>query len=214
MAKPIIFVIDDQLTQRQMLQWDLRDLFEGEYEIVPLEALEQMDGYYKLLDHPDVLGLLIDQRLNEPGISTVFTGIDLAKYLRGAFPEMPIFLITGYDPDDQVESSDAGAVDAVVHKKELRAGTPEAERFKQRFLRQSKRYTESLTEWQRQFRDLLARRLQGTISNEEEAILVQMETERLIPTQAAEDGDVAKLDKQIKALENMERILDRLNLEK
>lgn len=193
-----------------MLEWDLRDLFGGSYELRLLPMRNRVEEYFRDLDDNAVIGLLVDQRLNETGEATDYTGIDLAKLFRSTFPEMPIYLVTGYDPDDQMAGAESGAVDAVVHKSELRSGSPEAARFKERFLRQARRYEESLAGWQRRFRELIAKRLSGGITAEERAELAKLETERLLPTQAAEEPRLLEVEKQIEALHAVERILEKL----
>lgn len=203
MPKPIIYFLDDTPSQRQGLEWDLRELFGVAYDVLGLPVAPHMQDYHQHLDSPDVLGVLIDQRLNETGEITGFTGLDLAKHLRGVFPEMPIYIVTGYDPDEQIKGADSGSADAVVYKSELRAGTPDSERFKQRFLRQTGRYQEALTKAQQKFRELLSKSIAGTITNEEKAELLKLDTERLLPTQAGEEITASTLQKDIAALEGL-----------
>lgn len=210
MSKATICIVDDQPSQQQMLEWDLRDLFGSAYDFRCLPIYEDVQEYLRDLDDPTVIGVLVDQKLNESGSATSYTGIDLAKRVRTAFPEIPLFLVTGYDPDDQIKSAEAGVVEAVIHKSELRADTPASTRFRERFLRQAKRYEDSLDEWQRRFRELIKLSVNGTISTDERAELAALETERLMPTLAAEANQVSKVDKQIEALEAAERLLEKI----
>lgn len=207
MAEPIICFIDDQPTQQKMLDWDLRSLFGAGYQVVSLPLLQRRDDYHQYLDDPAVIGLLIDQKLSETGEVTAYTGVDLAKHLRSVYREMPIYIVTGHDPDDQITGAESGSADAVVHKSELRAGTPQSIRFKQRFLRQAGRYQEALTQQQQRFRELLSKSLNGTLTSLEQEELAVLEDGRLLATQAAEEPQVSKLQKDIEAIE---RLLEKL----
>lgn len=212
MSDPIIYFIDDQASQRKMLEWDLRDLFGAGYQVISLPLHERKDDYHQYLDGTAVIGLLIDQRLNETGEVTSYTGVDLARHLRGTYPELPIYIVTGYDPDEQINGPESGSADAVVHKSELRADSPKATSFKQRLLRQAGRYKEALTRKQQRYRELLTGSLNGVLTPEQQTELASLENDRLLPTQASEKGLVSKLHKDI---EDIERLLAKLpNLDK
>jgi hypothetical protein len=199
----IIYFLDDQPSQRQMLDWDLKSLFSENFEISALPLHTDKTEYHKYLDDNEVAGVLVDQRLNETGEITAYSGLDLAKYLRGLYPEMPIFLVTGFDPDEQIKSSDSGSVEAVVLKSELRANTPDSERFKQRFLRHVGRYQSALTARQKRFRELLGKSVRDEISAEEKAELATLESARLLPTQAEDEAVLTKLQSQVDTVEKL-----------
>ncbi|MBE2213969.1 MAG: hypothetical protein IAE82_08870 [Opitutaceae bacterium] len=199
----LIYYLDDQPSQRQMLEWDLKSLFADRFTIEGLPLHPDKADYHKYLDDHEVAGVLVDQRLNETGEITTYTGLDLAKYLRGVYPEMPIFLVTGFDPDEQIKSADSGSVEAVVFKFELRTNTPAAEGFKQRFLRHVGRYQEALTVRQKRFRELLGKSVRDEITPEEKTELAALEAARLLPTQAEDDAVLNKLQSQVGVVEQL-----------
>lgn len=199
----LIYYLDDQPSQRQMLEWDLKSLFAGNFAIEGLPLYSDKADYHKYLDDHGVAGVLVDQRLNETGEITTYTGLDLAKYLRSLYPEMPIYLVTGFDPDEQIKGADSGSVEAVVLKSELRTNTPAAEGFKQRFLRHVGRYQEALTARQKRFRELLGKSVRDEITPEEKAELATLEAARLLPTQAEDDAVLNKLQSQVGVVEQL-----------
>lgn len=202
-----IYFLDDQESQRKMLEWDLKSLFGDDFEIVGLALQQDRTAYHQYLDDPETAGILIDQCLNETGEVNGFTGLDLAQHLRSLYPGMPIYLVTGYDPDEQIRSADSGAVEDVVLKSELRADTISSARFKQRFLRHIGRHQESLSSTQARYRELLAKSLREALTDDERSELTELEENRLLPSQAEDERYLSKLDQQVRAAE---RLLEQL----
>ncbi|MBI3884269.1 MAG: hypothetical protein HY302_00840 [Opitutae bacterium] len=198
-----IYFLDDQESQRKMLSWDLRSLFGNDFEIASLPLKQDKTEYHRFLDDTATVGVLIDQCLNESGEVTGFSGLDLALHLRGLYREMPIYLITGFAPDEQMGSADAGSVEDIVKKDELRTNTVMSQLFKQRFLRHIGRYQEALTARQARYRELLTKSLQETIMPEERTELQTLEVDRLLPSQAEDEAHLATLNEQVAAVEKL-----------
>lgn len=205
--KNLILYLDDQPSQRKILEFDLRDLFGADYRVQGLDLQQRKEGYVDALDNPAVLGVFIDHRLTETGVVTGYNGVELCEYLRAIFAEMPIYLVTGFDADDSLQSEKAGSAEALVYKKELRAETYESKCLKQRFLRHAQRFQDSLNKRQKRFRLLLEQSVLRALSVDEQTEFEKLQQSRLVPTQAVEQQQIPSIQKDIAEIEDLLRKL-------
>ena len=190
---PIIYFLDEEESQRNVIRNALRKLFADGYEIKELPVLNEMADYLPFLDSRDVAAVFIDQHLDQTGEITGFTGVQLSQMLREHFREMPIYVVTGHAIEGELTSEKAGATDGVVSKSAIAIGDPRSLAFKQQFLRRVGQYDRALNQQQTRFRELLFKRLKGTITQEEKDELERLEIERQMPTATAE----AKMEKHV-----------------
>lgn len=201
---PIIYFLDEEESQRHLLKTALKVLFGTTHQIEPMPVLPEMQDYLMLLDAGNVSAVFIDQQLDQTGVITGFTGVQLAEFLRQHFPSMPIYVVTGHKTDSgELISEKAGSTDAVISKTHLAIGSPHAPIFKQQFLRRLERYNEAMTSRQLRFRELLAKSLQTELTSDERAELEQMKAERLIPTASAESAAEEQTRKETSAISSL-----------
>lgn len=201
---PIIYFLDEEESQQFLLRTSLMALFGKTHQIELLPVLPEMQDYLMLLDTGNVTAVFIDQQLDQTGVITGFTGVQLAEFLRRHFPSMPIYVVTGHKVDSgELVSEKAGSTDAVVSKTQLTIGSQQSLILKQQLLRDFGRYDEALTDRQRRFRELLAKSVQSTLTPEEADELEQMKAERLIPTASAESEAAAQFQKEASELSSL-----------
>ena len=207
--KAIVFFIDDDEIERQSCADVLKEIFgDTSLSIEALAPLPELTNYTELVNKSPS-GLILDHRLNTSG-RVLYSGAQLAAYLRAIGSRVPIVILTNY-PDDDF-SAQGWAVECIVQKKNtLRdpAGVA-AQEFKLRLLRQIEICGNVLAAREKRFHDLLVKSTRVTLPPEEENELRQLEGERIASVAAAEREKQVKLDAEIDALKRLlgrERLL-------
>jgi hypothetical protein len=118
--------------------------------------------------------VLIEQEL-DPHLALGYTGLDVAEHLRRMRPGLPIYLLVNREED--LGGREAVVEDAIVKEEFLQRCPVYAERI----LRAIGRYLEAMSERDRRYRELVAHKLSGRLSESEEAELASYRAEIELP---------------------------------
>ncbi len=188
-----ILYIDDKESEAKTYGRALKDaLASDEIELTVLcPPYEDMNDFLSVLDDSNVVSLIIDQRLQD---KVTYSGIELAMFLRGVNPKLPIYILTNFGMLEDEFSGNEWSVEAIIPKDRLVA---ERDMYKARILRRLNVFSDLLAERERRFHELLRKSLNGEITDEE-----GREIEEL---QLARTGSL--LAQELPRLEELEKIL-------
>lgn len=196
----ILYLVDDKeearwanapLLQRLLDSPDIRV-----EAIAPFPKYAQFD---ELLKNPNLGGFFIDQKMRG-GSSVTYNGIELAGHLRSRHAKLPIYILTGYPPDDELNSG-AYRVEDIVDKEDIEDRASEkAQMLKARILRRLAVFGDVLDAREQRFHDLLVKSMKEPLTATEEQEMGLLEDERLAPQHAAEMHDAKALEKAISEL--------------
>jgi len=199
MKQPVYF-IDDDIIERQSSVDVLIEIFaDTPISVQALAPLPTLSDYTELVNKAAPAGLIIDERLSTSG-TVIYSGVELAAYLRAIGNRVPIVILTNY-PDDDF-TTNGWAVECIVQKnKTLRdpVGAP-AQEFKLRLLRQIEVCGTLLAAREKLFHELLIKSSREKLTAEDEMKLRELEGERIASVAAAEREKQIKLDAEIESL--------------
>jgi len=139
-----IAVVDDRAkmgtTISRLLQSELNDLNEGEWEVSYFAPLPHLDGYVSWLQEEEISILVLDEMLGEEvprdGEAVEYSGHDVAEYLRARMPDLPQFIIASVVDGDELEEA-AGKLDGIIKRKDFE---DKPRRYVERIVRLGKTY--------------------------------------------------------------------------
>jgi hypothetical protein len=199
MIKTIYFIDDDEVERRSGLDV-LREIFASDTLAVEAQPpLPLLKDYATLANDPDTAALIVDQRLDTSGMVS-YSGIQLAAFLRSISSKLPIVILTNY-PTDDFGGLD-WAVERIFEKTDM-LRDPNAQltqKWKARLIRQIDVFGDIRGVREQRFHDLLVKSLRERLSGDEEKELGLLETERILPVQAEEIGDIKVLEAAVEEL--------------
>jgi DNA-binding NarL/FixJ family response regulator len=137
-----IGIIDDRqdlrTTMRKRVEMELRKL-EVPWDVIDSAPLSSVNEYPQWIRENEISILLLDEKLKEQPSNGIFSnhnGHDLVKKVREGYKELPIFIITAYDEEADVENN-AGDYDSVIHKDSFGERSSE---YVKRFIRATNKY--------------------------------------------------------------------------
>jgi len=158
--------------------------------------------YLNLVDSLPASAVLIDQRLGESS-SAPYTGLELAGSLRAIRPMLPIFILTKWVEEDQLEEK-GFVVDDIMDRTLLNRY---AASYVGRLLRSMRRYEESRSEQSKRMHTLIAESLYRELNDDETAELIRLRADIGI---AGLGREIEMAEKGHIRLENKKDILDAL----
>lgn len=106
-----IAIIDDNTSQSGTLAKKIRRLLrlhDSDLEVISQTPFVVIEDYFTFIEEKNVCVLILDQRLNDQpssdGEPVTYTGDQLVESLRERLRDFPIFMITTYSDDSEVES--------------------------------------------------------------------------------------------------------------
>jgi|GEM_PF-2237356 len=159
--------------------------------------------YVDIAADSDTGAVIIDQYL-DPQSVLGYTGIDVAEHLRRARPGLPIYLLA--HRGENLAGREA-VVEEVIPEDELVQRCPV---YAVRILRAMGRYLEAMSARDRRYRELVARKLDGTLSKSEEDEFAAYRAEIELPF-AGSAIEYAKTWEQ--SLRQEEKLLDEFTSE-
>lgn len=195
-----VYLVDENEEQRRAFVLTLSELFEGcGLTIKPLAPLPRPEDYAPLLATGSVAALILDQKMEDGGVA--YSGTVLSSFLRGIVPKLPIIILSNYTDDRALFENGEGAVEYIVPKKIITDPTTrDAQIFKERFLRRLSAFVDLLNGRAKRYHELLVKSLREKLTPEEAAEMGLLETDRALPQQAKEIGDVMALEAAIDEL--------------
>ncbi|MCI0541988.1 MAG: hypothetical protein L0Z50_42875 [Verrucomicrobiales bacterium] len=198
---PIILYLVDEKEEARWANAPLlqRLLDSPDIKVEAIAPFPQFAQFDELLKNPNLGGFFIDQKMRG-GASVSYNGIELAGHLRSRHPKLPIYILTGYPPDDELNSG-AYRVEDIVDKEDIEVRTSEkAQTLKARILRRLAVFGDVLDAREQRFHDLLVKSMKEPLSPAEEKEMGLLEAERLAPQHAAEIHDTKALEQAIAEL--------------
>lgn len=200
MSQIILYFVDEKeaarLANAPLLQ---RLLDSSDIKVEAIAPFPQFSQFDELLKNPNLGGFFIDQKMRG-GSLVNYNGIELAGHLRSRYPKMPIYILTGYPPDDELTGG-AYRVEDIIDKADIEERDSEkAQMLKARILRRLAVFDDVLNTREQRFHDLLVKSMKEALTVEEEKELGLLETERLAPQHAAELKDAKALEQAITEL--------------
>jgi|GEM_PF-5400467 len=200
MSTTTVYFVDEDPAQRDNTGWALRKLFEGnEIKIESIAPLQEFAAYGALL-HGQV-AFLVDEKLSVTG-EVQYDGHQLATYLRGVRPDIPIFIITAFPPETVPVEAQVN-IEGIIGKTETTPGDPSAERFRARFLRALGAYEAALTDGARRVHELILKSVSETLTEAEANELHKLDQGRQAPAESLEASQATDLKKEIEQLKNV-----------
>ena len=203
MNKYIIWLIDDiereSTTYSNGLKTDMPQGFQIETICPPYRRIED---YSVLLENPDTVCIIIDQKLTETGNAN-YTGIELAQYLRSINQKVPIYILTSYADEKNEFTDGEWSVEIIIPKDSFNARTVIA-----RILRHTNVYKDILDGRAKRFKELLKKTLDDSLDEAELEELAELQFGRFAPTLAKEVEELQKLERIAKTTE---KLIDSLN---
>lgn len=197
MDKHIIWFIDEDEHQRRTYYRELKRIMPESIQVEAMAPFRQKEDYLPLLANSRTAGLIIDQKLKDTGVAT-YMGIELAQYIRGINPKIPLYILTNFVHEDDEFTGGEWSVEDIIGKDQL--NDDEQTRIIQaRLLRRIDVYEDILSQREQRFRNLLKKSLHDDFGNEERQELEQLQLERTSVTLASELAELQQLDKLVKA---------------
>jgi hypothetical protein len=201
----IIWLIDEKERELNTHSNILRRIMPSSMEVRPIKPYRQIDESLTLLENPGTVCIITDQRLKDTGIAT-YTGIELAKFIRGVNSKIPVYILTNFADDKDEFMGDEWTVEDIIKKSEMNTEDGQ-EILKARILRRINIYEDVRDEREENFKALLRKSLDGEL---EEAELQELEELRLLrtsPTLARELSQIKQMGEIVKAHEEFMRQL-------
>ena len=130
--------------------------------------------YADLAAAAETSAVIIDQYLNQQA-ALGYCGMDVAEHLRRVRPGLPIYLLAG--PEEDLRGREA-LVEEVVPEESFLQRSP---LYAVRLLRAMGRYADALSEADRRYRELVARKLDGALAESEDLELAARRAEIELP---------------------------------
>src|SRR6185436_4101904 len=113
-----IAVLDDRQEQRQTVMRSINLALPNNWSCIECPLLDDYEGYADWLTLNDVCVLLADQVLNEQDaggdLVVDYKGHQVIESIRKTFPNFPIFLISAYTDDEDLQDHLADAEDVLT----------------------------------------------------------------------------------------------------
>ena len=208
MNDKVVWLIDDDRDEADQYERLLER--SARLNVICQKPRVELPDYNDLIADPKTGAFVIDYKLDQGGID--YDGPGLAQYLRTQRPELPIYLLTNYAPD--ATDAQASEFEEVINKTDMRT-TYEVHVV--RILRGIGRYQEALSRAQARLKDLVERKLGGTITAEEDKELESLRAHLELPSSVVIGRTLEERDKTLAEqgalMERLERVMRRLGVE-
>lgn len=134
---PSIAIIDDRKDFRDTVKKNVNAVIEEGWEVIDADPLANLADYPSWLNEENVAAILLDERLNDQSTSN-YQGHDLVAYIRKRLPTLPIFIVTSYPLDDELQDKFKD-VEGILKREDF---NKETEKYMPRITRAAQRYVE------------------------------------------------------------------------
>lgn len=120
-----ILVVDDRAKERNkvvaLVSHSLPE--DSTWTARGIEPLAAIDEYGALITEDDIAVLILDERLQEQaaeltGAAVNYNGHELVSFLRPRFPDLPIYVVTAHDAEEDVQNA-ASDVEGIINRMEF-----------------------------------------------------------------------------------------------
>lgn len=121
-----IALIDDRDSLRRTTRRRIMRFLPSTWGCIDTKPFHSIRQYTSWITENDVYGLILDQRLDEEvgeeEIAVDYKGNQLAKEIRKSHPDIPIYSITSYESDEEIQN-DFDAFEHIFDRTEFRKNT-------------------------------------------------------------------------------------------
>ena len=204
----VIWLIDEKERELKTHYNILRRIMPSSIEVKPIKPFRHIDEFISLLEDLETVCIITDQRLKDTGIAT-YTGIDLARFIRGINSKIPVYILTNYADDHDQFAGSEWSVEDIIKKSEM--NTEDGQKIlKARILRRINVYQDILDEKAERLNLLIKKSLEGKLKRSELQELEELRLENLSPTLAKELAQIRQIDQIISSQEKLMNHLNQL----
>jgi hypothetical protein len=113
----IVWFIDENPDARKTYVEILQGIYLQDVTVLPVEPKPTIIEMKYIVDNPDTAFIVIDEKLKDTGVALYF-GIQLAEYFRSLNDKIPIYILTSYSGDYDLEKG-KWSVEYIIMKNEL-----------------------------------------------------------------------------------------------
>jgi hypothetical protein len=139
---PTIAIIDDRHDLRSSLSRNMSLYVPAHWAVVDSPPLESIDEYPSWITEHEVSTFVVDEKLHEQARDAeghaAYNGHDVVDYLRPRFPSLPIFVVTSYPEESDLQDR-LGKVEGIIPRNRF---TDRASDFVDRLVRSGQKYAE------------------------------------------------------------------------
>ena len=196
MCNKIIWLVDENQDQLRAYQHELGVCLQDHTQVQGILPYPTMQDYIEpVLNNDGTVAIILDQKLKDTGVAN-YTGIELAEFLRGIKPKLPIYILTNYSKDEEEFTGRELNVEYILDKADFKDDS-KSKMMSARILRHINIYTDILTERGYRFDELLKKSLKHDLSEDEYNELEQLNYLRLSSILAGELDQVRQLEKVV-----------------
>lgn len=133
-------IVDDRAPQRQTVRRRVEPFVGPHLKVIDSPPLDEVSDYPAWIVEHDVIALVVDERLSEQ-CRVAYSGHDVAVALRRSNLDLPIMVLTAYQPVAELKAK-AATVEAVVQRREF---NQDPQLYIDRIVRAGKRYSRERT---------------------------------------------------------------------
>lgn len=200
---PTIAIIDDRRDHRETVLRLVETFLPGDtWSVVACPPLADLQDYPAWLIEHGVATLLLDEKLQEEveDDPVTYEGHDLIEYLRQRHPTLPIFVVTAYQTDPDLNAR-FGEVEGIISRDSL---AERAEEYVARFVRAGSRFWEEHEQELAQLGNVASAIARG------EATETQIDQARALQAKLGLSFRITEVQKRAEWLQELDGLLRRL----
>lgn len=202
---PAIGIIDDRKDIRETLRMSVNLELNAPWKTLDIHPLKSLEEYLSWITENEIAVMLLDERLHEQGLkgknSVNYDGHDLVDYLRKRFKTLPIFVITAFSDDEDLQQR-FGEVEGIISRQEF---TEKAKVFVARFIRAGQKFVETFEAELQELSEKAQKIAQGkaTKSDKQRAMAIREKMNMAFPLEEYTDRNewLVKFENKLKELE-------------
>lgn len=204
---PAIALVDDRRNQRETAALLIRRRLPEGWQVLDHDPLPTLDQYLPWIAEEEIKAIVLDERLHEEvnlqPADVGYDGHDVVEFLRAHMPSFPIFVLTSFPRDDDIQAR-FGKVEEIIDRREFAS---RADAYTERMVRSAVRFTEEFEGELSRLGELAATIAQGSASAAEvqEAEAIRTKLSIAFPMKPLTDRDawLKELEGTIGALEKI-----------
>lgn len=211
---PTILVVDDRVETRDIIV-ELAELYlpdGGDWAVRGTAPFLSMEEFVVCIGEEDVAVLVLDERLHEQaheqtGEAVSYDGHNLVEFLRAGNPELPLFVVTSFADDDELQEKGPD-VEAIVNRSEF-VNKPEV--FVKRILRAGQRFSQTHSRELTELGAIADKVARGAASADDAERALALQTKLALPFDSMKTSTIADFVPKAEELVNEARqILDEM----
>lgn len=213
-----ILVIDDRAKERDkvvaLVSHSLPE--DSTWTARGIEPLVAIDEYGSLITEEDIAVLVLDEKLQEQpaestGAAVNYNGHELVSFLRPRFPDLPIFVVTAHEAEEDVQSA-APDVEGIINRMEFNR---DPRVHTARMIRSGHRFSQALQGDLNYLSEISEKLALGTAADEEVQKMTSIREKLALPFPTTDLTQAKDLVPQAeKLISEAQALLDKINSER